>query len=102
MKEDNLEKLENLLLADDGLLILLRLGDGLDENKVKRICEVLKELNYEWRSLDYIPKKAADIFVDFYFVMESSYGLYNEDEVEKIIQAADEIMALIRACIVSR
>lgn len=99
MKNSNLEKLEELLLSEDGLLVSLRLGNGLDEVKVEKICYVLKELKVEWEDFDFIPKKAVDIFIDFYPAMESSCGLYSEEESDKIIDTADKIMDLIRECI---
>lgn len=100
MKNSKLEKLEELLLSEDGLLVSLRLGNGLDQEKVENICCVLNELQVEWEDCDYIPKKAADIFIDFYPAMESSCGLYSEDESDKIIDSADKIMDLIRDCVI--
>lgn len=102
MKSSKLEQLENLLLSEDGLLVSLRLGNGLDEEKVENICCVLKELQVEWEDYDFIPKKAVDIFIDFYPAMESSCGLYSEDEADKIIDKADKIMDLIRDCIIQK
>lgn len=95
-----IEELKELFLSGDGLLVLLRLGDGLDKSKFDRICCILKDLKEEWKNSDYIPKMAVDIFIDFYPAIESSYGLYNDEEMEEIIEAADIIMELIRDCVI--
>lgn len=97
---NKIEELKELFLSDDGLLVSLRLGDGLDKKKSDRICCILKDLKEEWKYSDCIPKMAVDIFIDFYPAIESSYKLYNDEEVNEIIESADIIMELIRDCIV--
>jgi hypothetical protein len=96
---DKLELLKELLLGEGGLLISLRLGDGLNKEKVQKICDVLTELASDWQSKDLIPKKAANLFVDIYPVMESACDLYDENEVLEIMDAADKIVDRIRDCI---
>ncbi len=91
--------LEKLLLSEDGILVLLRLGDGLNIDKVDSICKLLKELSIDWEQCDFIPRKAVDLFVDFYPAMESVCSLYSEEEQTIIMDAADKIMDLIRECI---
>lgn len=98
---DKLELLDELLLGEDGLLISLRLGDGLNKEKVDKVCDVLNKLAGDWADENSIPKKAVDLFVDFYPAMESSCGLYNEHEALEIMNAADRIMDRIRDCISS-
>lgn len=98
--DNKLELLEELLLGDNGLLISLRLAGGLNNDKVDKVCEVLDKLASDWEDQDTIPKKAADLFIDFYPAMESVCGLYEEDEVVEIMNAADKIMDRIRDCIV--
>ncbi|AEV68911.1 hypothetical protein [Acetivibrio clariflavus] len=99
--ENKLMVLEELLLSDNGLLVSLRLGDGLKQDKVEMICKLLEELAKDWASIDCIPKKAVDLFIDFYPAMESSCGLYNEEEQVLIMDVADKIMDLIRECVTS-
>ncbi|WP_139904467.1 hypothetical protein [Clostridium thermarum] len=94
MKSSKLKKLEKLILADDGLLVPLILGNGLDEDKVEGICSILKELQVEWEKSDSIPQKAIDIFTDFFSAMESACGLYSEEESDKIMKATDKIMGI--------
>ncbi|MBW5470330.1 hypothetical protein GPJ61_21115 [Brevibacillus formosus] len=96
---EKLEVLEELLLGEEGLLISLRLGDGLNQKRVDEVCNILAELEVDWSGKDFIPKKAADLFVDLYPAMESSCGLYDENEGQEIMDAADKIMDRIRGCI---
>ena len=95
---NNVELLESLLLSDSGIIISLRMGDGLNFSLVDKVCEVLVELKDEWKVKDSIPKKAVDLFVDFYPAMESCEGLYNKKEFTEILDAADKIMNYIRDC----
>jgi len=97
---DNIEKLEELFLGDDGLLISLRLGNGLNMKKVDEIIKILKVLSKEWANQNYIPKRAAEIFIDFYPAMESVCGLYSDDESTNIMDVADKILDLIRDCVI--
>jgi hypothetical protein len=95
---NKVDLLEELLLSDSGLIISLRMGDGLNVSLVDEICMLLDKLKVEWEKKDSIPKKAVDLFVDFYPAMESCEGLYNEKEFTEILDAADKIMNYIRAC----
>lgn len=101
MPNSRLTKLEELLLSDEGILVSLRLGDGINQQKVDLVCKILGELSTEWEQNDSIPKKAADLFVDFYPAVESACGLYSNEEQIVIINTADKIMDLIRECIKS-
>lgn len=100
MLDKHIEVLENKLFDDNGLLIKLRLGKGLDESKVKEICDSLSELIDELKNVDYIPKRLALIFVDLYSAVESTCSLYNEEEINKIMDFADIIMNLVRECLI--
>jgi hypothetical protein len=95
----DVDTLENLILGDDGLLISLRLGYGLKSEKVSEIIDVLDHLSEEWAESEYIPKKAAGMFADFYLAAYGSLGLYNEEEGLKIEDAVDKIMDSIRKCV---
>lgn len=99
MSEDYVETLEKLMIGEEGLLIKLRLGEGLQKSKVQEICQVLTFLRDDWFEKDVIPKRAAELFVDFYAAMESSVGLYSEEKEKEIMDAADQIMDLIRQCV---
>ncbi|HEX9059663.1 MAG TPA: hypothetical protein VF941_05760 [Clostridia bacterium] len=91
-----LDLLQDLILGEDGFLIKLRMGDGLDEEKYNATCEIIKEITVEWREKDVIPKKAAILFVDLYRSMISFAKWNGEKEEEKIIEAAINISGLIR------
>ncbi|MDQ0891405.1 hypothetical protein QFZ81_006493 [Paenibacillus sp. V4I9] len=64
MEKDLVKYLGDLLLhQDDGLLIKLRMGDGLDKSKVDEISTVLSQLAIEWENDDKISKEAVDYFL---------------------------------------
>ena len=70
----------------------------LDQDCISRIKVNLKSLANKWKNADCIPKRACDIFVDFYPAMESVASQYSEKDAQKIIELADDIMMLIREC----
>ena len=72
------------------------MGDGLNEEKYNLTCEIIKEITLEWKNKDVVPKKAAELFVDLYPSMISFTEWHNEEEVERITQAAVNISELIR------
>lgn len=96
----DLEFLEQLLIGEDGMLLSLRMGDGLQEKKVQQVIDVLGKLSKEWSGSECIPKKAVDLFIDIFPVMQSSCDWYSEAEVIKIMDAADQIVNSIRDCII--
>ncbi|MBN1051974.1 hypothetical protein DV092_07855 [Clostridium botulinum] len=98
---NDLDSFEDLLLGDDGLLTSLRLGYGLKQDKVEKLCDILKKLAEEWREERSVPKKAVDIFIDFYPTIESVCNLYSENEAIIIMDAGDKIMDLIRECVIN-
>lgn len=48
MEEEGMEFLERSMIGEGGLLIALRLGEGLQKEKVKDICQVLTQLHDDW------------------------------------------------------
>lgn len=96
---DTIDLLEKLLLEDDGLLISLRMGDGLDKGKADQVCKVLIDISKEWEGLDDVPKKAVGLFIDLYPAMQSSCESYSEEEAMEIMDYADRIVSLVKTCI---
>lgn len=99
MESDQIDLLEKLFIADNGLLTLLSMGHGLQKEKVKEICDVLTILHDQWRNKEVIPKKAAELFADFYFNVESSLRLYDEEKQIEIMDAAYQIRDRILQCV---
>ncbi|GGE21374.1 hypothetical protein GCM10011571_24330 [Marinithermofilum abyssi] len=97
--ENKIDMLEKLLVGDEGLLISLRFGDGLNKNNLEKVFNILETLAEEWSDEHCIPKKAVDLFVDIYPVMVSACKLYDKKEEMEILNAADKIMDLIRECV---
>lgn len=93
--ENKLDLLEKSIIGRQGFLGKLRMGDGLDEEKYNVTCEIMKDLILEYKEKDVVPKKAAELFIDLYHSMISFIEWHNEEEVEKILQAAVNINELI-------
>lgn len=96
---DNLELLEELLIGNDGLLISLRMAEGLNKEKAEQIYKVLADLAVDWKDQNYIPKKAVDLFIDIYPVMLNQSDYYSEEKAIEILDCMDKIIDLIRRCI---
>ncbi|AZU60533.1 hypothetical protein [Neobacillus mesonae] len=97
--KDNLELLEELLLDVNGLLISLRVGDGLNKEKVNQVYKVLTDLAAGWKGQEKIPKKAVDLFIDIYPGMLSSSDYYSHEVAIEIMDCCDKIIDLIKDCI---
>lgn len=92
-------EVDSLLDAAAEFLIALRTGEGIQEPAYRKLCGALHDCADEWKNLDVIPKRAANLLVDLYPGIEASSHLYTGDEAERIIKAADTIAALIRECV---
>jgi hypothetical protein len=100
MEKDLVKYLRDLLLhQDDGLLIKLRMGDGLDKSKVDEICTVLSQLAIEWEKDDKVSKEAVDYFIHIDPVMNATLNRYSEKEQAEILIALDTIMDKVRHCL---
>ncbi|MFE5321636.1 hypothetical protein ACFQ88_23305 [Paenibacillus sp. NPDC056579] len=100
MEKDLVKYLGNLLLHEnEGLLIKLRMGDGLDKGRVSEICAVLNQIAIQWKHDDRIPKEAVDYFINIDPVMNAVLNYYSAEHQEDILAALDTIMECIRQCI---
>jgi hypothetical protein len=100
MEKDLVKYLGELLLhQDDGLLIKLRMGDGLVKSKVDEVCAVLSQLAIEWGNDDKISKEAVDYFIHIDPVMNAALNLYSEKQQAEILIALDTIMDNVRHCL---
>lgn len=94
-----IEKLKKLLFEDDGFLILLRLGKGFDNKKYLEIDKCITELSKYLEEKEVISKELAGILFDLPTAMESTLGLYKDEEEEKIIEAMYKLEEIIRDCL---
>jgi hypothetical protein len=94
-----LDKLNDLLYSDDGLLISLRMGDGLNKEKFSEVCEILKELATEWAGKDEISKYGAHLLFELYPALIGGSGFYGKEEQVQIEDATNQIYNLIVNCL---
>ncbi|BFT72355.1 hypothetical protein [Paenibacillus sp. P36] len=100
MENDLVKYLGDLLLhRDDGLLIKLRMGNGLDKSKVDEICAVLTQLAIEWENDDKISKEAVEYFIHIDPVMNATLSRYSEKQQAEILIALETIMNKVRHCL---
>lgn len=99
MISDSILRLQQVLFSDDGLMMLLRYGHGLNHDKFKETCEILKVIAAELSETNEVPKILVNIFVTLYPTMESCSYMYNQAEAEKIREAAEIILDLIGECV---
>lgn len=76
----------------------LRSGLGFDEDKLQLLREALENCAEAWSQVNFIPKLAANIFIDLFSTMDSSAYLYDEQTAEKIRYASDVVTDLARSC----
>jgi len=86
------------ILGEDSILIQLRRGEGLNEDRFNELVTAMQFLIVEYKNLDVVPKKLALSFVDisnYFYFNEDKYSLdeqdYIEDAVQKISQLANEL-----------
>lgn len=96
----NYERLCFLLLdINDGLLIDLRFGKGINHNKANEILEVLLDIKNNYKNSDVISKELCNLFIDFYPFIDGSLSLYSIEEVHEILEISDKILDAMRACV---
>lgn len=84
------DKIENLLIGEDGILISLRFGDGLPKSLVKNLFYELEKLSNLLIKEKSIPKSFFYLIVDSIMVISSSVDI-NEDK-KVILHFLDEFV----------
>ncbi|EON74429.1 hypothetical protein [Lysinibacillus sphaericus] len=86
------------ILGEDSILLQLRRGEGLNEDRFNELVTAMQLLIVEYKNLDVVPKKLALSFVDisnYFYFNEDKYSLDEqnliEDAVQKISQLANEL-----------
>ncbi len=95
------ESVRSLLSAAEAFLVPLRLGEGLQEQRLNDLCGVLRACAHEWACAAAIPKAAANVLVDLFPAIEACSYLasYDGDEAQRIRNAAQTIGDLVHACV---
>jgi hypothetical protein len=77
-----MKSVEQLSSAMNEFLVPLRMGDGFLLGKFELVCNVVKELELEWKQQQMIPKSVAMIFIDAQAAMISSSYLYSSQTTD--------------------
>jgi len=73
-----------------------RSNEGFNEEKFKKVCNLLLDLKPQFQRNKSVPVDVANVFVDLYSAVESSAHRHNEEMKQKILYAADELAAIAR------
>jgi len=88
-----------LLAASEGFLVPLRMRDGFDEDAFSRLCEALRKCQEEWRTQDWIPKRAVSILVDLFSLTLGCVDSYTGATAERVRRAAYDLDILVTASV---
>ncbi len=80
------------------LLVELRMGNGLDDQKYKKLVQTLIACANEWEKRDSIPKNAIRPLIELYDELYNFSLNYAEEESTRILEAAKNIKMLIQKC----
>jgi hypothetical protein len=97
--EDNLLKIMESSYND--LMESLYSLRGINDQAFQLLCDVLEECESRWKEVNFIPKRAANIFMDAYSAILSTSDLYESIEgKETIVSHAERLQDFIRKCCV--
>ena len=91
--------IEELAAAAEGLLVSLRLNEGIPDEKLNRLVSALSQAGEQWRGSQDVPKRLAAILLEIYPAVEAASHLYEDEEAESIQQAAAEIFEEAIRCL---
>lgn len=85
---DNIEqRLKELLFKEDiGLLIKFHFGDGLDENLLNELYEILESIKRDWVLKKDIPKNIVFIIIDIVPSLYIDLPIYKGKEIYDIYE----------------
>jgi hypothetical protein len=90
------EPVSELIRATEEVLTPLRVGDGFNQSSFMELCRVLEDIARQWRTLDSIPKSAVNVLIDLWPGIQSCSYLYEGEEANQIMKAADTVADLTR------
>lgn len=89
------EKLFDLVLGENGFIVLLRCNNEFDEGKYCDIKNILLILVSEWQQQEAIPKKAMLAISELIECLVRGNSFLDEDEAIRVEDASIEIRDII-------
>ena len=74
----------------------LSMKTGVNHAALADFLNVLRVCKLQWAGCDFVPKRAASLFVDAYVTMMSLADLYTGAERDQVYLAADQVRDLIQ------
>ncbi len=91
-----LDELWNLVMSyDDGLIVQIRLQSFFDEEKFKKIVEILKRIVSKLKNTEYVPRKLLLVVTELLQHTVGGNNYMNESELIKLEDAGLEIIDII-------
>ena len=88
------KEIESLLIGKNGILIDLRFGEGLDNNKVREVYKAIEKLNVVTYNNRFIPKFFFNLIIDSIMVITSSID--SNENKDKILIFLDKFTDLLK------
>jgi hypothetical protein len=104
MMQPLVKKLYDVTIATDeegwpGFLLMLRAGNGFNQEKFDCMCTILEECAYAWKDSDVVPKIAAHILGALVPDMLDLANAIDDDENQKILDSAPIVYHLVEECL---
>lgn len=80
---------------DDGLIVQIRLQSFFDEEKFKKIVEILKRIVSKLKNTEYVPRKLLLVVTELLQHTVGGNNYMNESELIKLEDAGLEIIDII-------
>ena len=91
-----LDELWNLVMScDDGFIVQIRLQSFFDEEKFRRIIEILKQIVAEFRDTEFVPKKLILIVTELLQHTVGGNNYMNESDLIRLEDAGLEVIDVI-------
>lgn len=96
MVNDCVETLSN---AAGDFVAALRQGYGVEEERLRNLCNALDACRVEWKGSKLLPRTGVNILVTLFPAIESCQYLYLGDEAKKVLKVGFEIQSLVEAVV---
>ncbi|MCY3020014.1 MAG: hypothetical protein NTW87_13425 [Planctomycetota bacterium] len=97
----NTRELMELCAIIEGFLTSLRMGDGMQEENVEKLCSALRHVAELYRASPMVPKRLAFYLVELDSQMIVQADAYPKPERDRIYKASDRVGELIRNSVLS-
>lgn len=95
-------EVEPLIDAAVAFLTPLRMGEGLDPQRLDELCAAFRRCGAVWAEVDVVPKVAAGAFVDLFAVLDDAAFRSRGDERGRLLDASGKLFDLVQTALAPR